>query len=629
MEKTNFITNIFHTMDIFGKKTEFQIDHKPKFTTLSGGLFSMIYFGCIFFFFFSFGGDMINRVNPDTNVSQIFQRSPSRTSISKNSYFFMFGLQDTDGNQFIDEQIYTVSFFQSMKTTMNGNTNYSNIDIPLEPCTLENLPDDPNLSEYFKNVAGPLENMYCVKKGYDDQFYMESSWDQPQFSMIQLFLTPCMNSTDRVCKSPEVINQKLKSGYFAYYSLDNLFDMMDYSKPAKTYGRDYYIQTTNSVKKVIVRQLKTNHILTNDGWIVDLSNEKDVYSFDTDRESFELLSETTAIIDFSIRKSNYESILSRKYKKIQNVFAEMTGFLQIIFLFLWMVSNPFIQKEYYETLTNSIYNFELDESENVKKQTKKQKKKFNQNVGKKEDRIKTLKTMINTHIEGTESVCQSQQKITSKQKKDNNMLVNYMLKLQEKPLNLSIKDNLKSLFVHEPNLDMKKNQRKTGIQNIFSQLDIRFVLKKFAEIDKLKMLLLNEDQYHLFDYLPKPVILTNSKIHINYARADTKSPLKKSEIIHENNDMITKAKTVQKAYLNIISKNERTEIDRKLIESLDEDIIRILDAGELLRSENKIPIQFGSPTGVKTSMHHDSIISENAEDQNRKDIELKYSQEHK
>ena len=37
-------------------------------------------------------------------------------------------------------------------------------------------------------------------------------------------------------------------------------------------------------------------------------------------------------------------------------------------------------------------------------------------------------------------------------------------------------------------------------------LDVLYIIKKIQEIDKLKVLLLNQHQIKVFDYLPKPLI---------------------------------------------------------------------------------------------------------------------------
>lgn len=37
-------------------------------------------------------------------------------------------------------------------------------------------------------------------------------------------------------------------------------------------------------------------------------------------------------------------------------------------------------------------------------------------------------------------------------------------------------------------------------------MDMIYIINKLQEVEKLKQVLLNEDQLRLFDYLPKPVI---------------------------------------------------------------------------------------------------------------------------
>lgn len=96
------------------------------------------------------------------------------------------------------------------------------------------------------------------------------------------------------------------------------------------------------------------------------------------------------------------------------------------------------------------------------------------------------------------------------------------------------------------------------------------------------MLLLDEDQYNLFEYLPKPFIM-KAKIQLKSTRKEPLSPRKssphfrKSSFFLHQNDLVLKAKTVQKAFENIVQKEEMNEIDRKLIENLDEDILNLLE----------------------------------------------------
>ena len=273
-------------IDIFGLKTEFQIDQKAKFKTISGGIFTLIYVGLIILLFFSFGNDMINHLNPDTTVSQIYQLSPSLTTVSKDDYMFVFGLTDKDGTSFIDEEIYqaTMTYSYKNQTTKKGQLK----SIPLQRCEEANMPTNRILNQYFKNQANQLSDLYCISKNYTDPLILQGAWDQTQYNYLRITIAPC-NSSRSTCKTSEEIINKLQTSYYVYYSTDNLFDMRNYENPANMIGRDYYTQTTYNVKKIINRYLRTNHFYDYNGLISDSSTEKDYFSFDFDHESFELL----------------------------------------------------------------------------------------------------------------------------------------------------------------------------------------------------------------------------------------------------------------------------------------------------------------------------------------------------
>lgn len=45
-----------------------------------------------------------------------------------------------------------------------------------------------------------------------------------------------------------------------------------------------------------------------------------------------------------------------------------------------------------------------------------------------------------------------------------------------------------------------------GIEKLYHQLDIFYIISKLIEIEKLKHVLLNENQIKLFEFIPKPTI---------------------------------------------------------------------------------------------------------------------------
>ena len=99
-------------------------------------------------------------------------------------------------------------------------------------------------------------------------------------------------------------------------------------------------------------------------------------------------------------------------------------------------------------------------------------------------------------------------------------------------------------------------------------------------MDKLKTLLLNKDQILLFEYLPKPIILKNLLIDLDYKiLSNTTSdiiPTNQTKKLGIEEELICKIKNVQRAYTNISTKAQMTPIDLKLIDMLDENMKHIL-----------------------------------------------------
>ena len=59
-----------------------------------------------------------------------------------------------------------------------------------------------------------------------------------------------------------------------------------------------------------------------------------------------------------MRMSNVLIIHSRYYVKLQGIAAEVSGFIEFAFLFIWFISRPIRRLLYYETVINEVYNVE-------------------------------------------------------------------------------------------------------------------------------------------------------------------------------------------------------------------------------------------------------------------------------
>ena len=577
-------SNILSKIDIFGIRTEFQINKQSKFRTNSGGIFTLIYVASFVLLLILLSSDMINHTNPNIGLSQLYTPNPAKTNISKNNYFFMLGLQDSNSNHFIDDEIYNI-------TCHNGKKNITGIKkfpIPLEPCSIQHLPDDKELQDYFINLVGGLDylpQIYCIKEGFMN-LDLKGEWDQNDYDYLQIKIYPCVNSSTKTCKSKEIVQSQLKQGFFGYYSTDYFFDLMNYEKPAQKIGRDYFIPTSYQIKKTIYRYLRTDKIQNDDGWLISNTNEKEYYAYDNDIESFTLLDNTKdgqQFVEMQVRKQYYQRIYSRTYKSIKTISSEIVGFLNLILFILTLIAKPFTRKEYYDTLANNIYNFELDQSHEKKELLS--------------TKSKALKTMIDS------------QTYSPEKKQHATELFNSIVKSRDTPIKISLWETIKTFVLKKPEVETKKKQKDKGVRTIFSQLDINYVLKKFMELDKLKMLLLDENQCLLFEYLPKPIILKSLKIDLNYVG---KSNFHKKPDIRNEDDLVIHAKSLKKAFNHICNKSEMSEIDLKLMTMLDDDITEFMKKdrkfGSLIQMQlDTIKEKF--TTGSPKTERKESVVS--------------------
>lgn len=67
---------------------------------------------------------------------------------------------------------------------------------------------------------------------------------------------------------------------------------------------------------------------------------------------------------------------------------------------------------------------------------------------------------------------------------------------------------------------------------IIDKLDIAFIIKSISELEKLKLLLFDEDQYYLFEHIPKPFLVdTKSALRVckKEEKNDEESPMSKKK----------------------------------------------------------------------------------------------------
>ena len=129
----------------------------------------------------------------------------------------------------------------------------------------------------------------------------------------------------------------------------------------------------------------------------------------------------------------------------------------------------------------------------------------------------------------------------------------------------------KKMFCFFNKITIREKLFKIAEDQIADELDIIKILKKLQDIEKLKRILLNEDQLYLFNLLSKPmIILENSSKQEN--DQDKNAQDKRFKFTLKNNLNLEKKKLLN-IYKCVKEKENDSQIDKKLIKLLDEDVM--------------------------------------------------------
>ncbi|EAR82625.1 zinc knuckle protein, putative (macronuclear) [Tetrahymena thermophila SB210] len=162
-------------------------------------------------------------------------------------------------------------------------------------------------------------------------------------------------------------------------------------------------------------------------------------------------------------------------------------------------------------------------------------------------------------------------------------IINRIYKLIN-PLKQNFQLKMKDYLSYFSNCSQNKtNLMDKGIKKINYRLDIQNILHQLQEIEKLKKIVLDEDQIKLFEILPRPV-LKNSQSKI---QTDTKNQFFETK----NQSEEEKANEVYNSLCNILNKQKKSQRDLQLIQLLDNNMYLSLQKYGLLCNRSEVPLE--------------------------------------
>lgn len=522
MNKICSFSGFFSQIDMFSIKPSSRItfQNKDVYSSKPGQFFTLLTFFTSLGAFIYFGLNMFLKLHPNTTIAEHYQSTPEFLNITNEMLFMSFGMQNISTNAFIiDETIYVPKFsvIKRNKTHILFETTVS-----LRPCTINDLPLNSDLYEYFD--INPIIGMYCIENYFNLE--IEGSEDSNLHAYIDFKIDKCDNQTSSLkCKSDEEISNFFDSTRFYTTLTLASIDALDYQNPFNLHGGFYAIPTQSDQKGNIFFNFQHLDVYTDDGFIFENRRRLKGMTKSSDTIYFTHKKNSDPFIHLTIQMEEVLKKYERSYEKLQSILAKTGGAIQILLIFFGILARPVVHFNFYRDLGNEYFDYEYS----IK----------NEN--------------INNHLHKRE------------------------------PMKYTILQHFISFFKKdESEYVRKRNLFENSKQILSNNLSLSQILNKIVELEKMKFLLLDPFQIALFEFIPKPFLSAFSKSNymgkekeqaIEKLKRGSPTLKKKKNVIKNWNDtffeqsLCLKNMNFDEIYNKLSQKKEKNELDNKILES--------------------------------------------------------------
>ncbi|KAL4470868.1 hypothetical protein ABPG72_016414 [Tetrahymena utriculariae] len=502
----------FQQIDIFGLNLAFRIAKEKNHKTWIGGIITVIISGLMLYQLQYLMQSLIQQESPSVVQQQNYVYQPELFSINPKTFSFAFGMQNSVGVHFQNETIYKIIGIQQENHRVFNQTtnNYDLItvfkEIKISQCTSDHFQIE-DVRNYFLKL--PFKNLYCISLEQSD-LSIEGEFSALVFKQINLQVIEC---TQKNCTDPQARQAILSNSRLAIYTSDNIVQVTNKDKPYQTVGKNLFWIYSTLLESEIRYQIINNYLFTDKGIVTTHNTTDRIVNYSSDR--VQVYGKTTSrMFNFYIvYEKNKEIAYFRSYLKLNQALSQLGGIFNLFLIIGGLLSRPISQIELNRKLINKVFDFDDTQeiTENLKKNQQKnvdspQNLPKQTQVPKKQQLSPQRQSQLQGDLNygGLNKKKKERQK-TIKNQADCNLNENQQNDQDKTKKKLNFTDYIMSIFGF---FQRKKANKSELIQIssdiIYNQIDVFNIINKLIEFEKLKNLLLNEEQLKLFDYLPKP-----------------------------------------------------------------------------------------------------------------------------
>lgn len=357
-EKYNFLN-----YDIYSKRIGFYFNNSEKIGSYYGLCLTILYVISSLILFLVLLLRSIQKKEMKVSDSTIFSIETPNIDVNPTSIYFAFGLEDPiTSNRFVDETIYFPKIIYFDREKIKGEFQTVNRrEMDFEVCKEEGFgPDYQNLL-----LKGELSNSYCLK---DYNLTLSGGYKYNRMSYFRIRLYPCVNTTENNnhCKSPDIIDNYFKGGYFSILTKDIGLNPSNYTYPTLAILQDLYTTIDKQIYKDYILYYGITEVQTDTGIFFESIETKRFLDFRKETETINFRDESEfyegkAVCTIAFRLDDIIKIQKRSYIKLKEVFSSTGGYMQLIstiFSLISFIANKLIPEL---KIMNGIFKFNLSQ----------------------------------------------------------------------------------------------------------------------------------------------------------------------------------------------------------------------------------------------------------------------------
>ena len=497
------------SFDLFGITPHLYFQGHDKKGSCFGVCLSFMLLSFTIICFFYFGQTLYYRKDPIVAASNSFATFPEKFIIDPTQFPLLFEINDRNGViYYTDHRMLRATVSQLTFTRVNGTQILTTQTYDMEICNIshfEGLQND--LKGYFDSKQ--LSNYFCLPK-YLKNLTVQGSFDQDLYQNVKLSFTLCNN--DMGCLPRNEILGNLTVGYVGLYFVDTSFDSANFDSPWKYAPHEFSTNFVAVSQRSINIFFKNSYVNSDDG-VVFSKNRRQKFVGSDGFQEYDFLSQKDEFFMIYFRMRQEIEDYSRIYSKLQELLAQIGGFINMFWIFSKIINLLYARLLYIRDIVLNVFSVKSSE--------------FNSElepppaipIPRKSSIVKKNIEIFAFQDRGNQKIVKIPQKNINENDDNTVIDVHYSqenLSKMKKPMDKTIKEvSLNFLdYIHyytgwfkSPEREKKKAILSKGELILKKNLDVKYIIEKFYEIEKLKYFLLTEEQLTKFHQLERPELV--------------------------------------------------------------------------------------------------------------------------